>query len=329
MELQPEDITIAVTVYSRREFILDAIQSALDQTRPVKVMVVEDCGPDPTLREFIMNRFGNRIIYIRNPQRRGLFDNWNACLEYCTTPWISILHDDDLLRPGFVEAMLALNRQAPDCPIYFGRSATLEGTREDLTEPISWQDGWRRLDLGEFADLNPVLFPGQLFSVAASRAVGNFRPISLFTGDWDFWFRMALHGGLAQTAAEVSVVRSHYGADRGTSRVERMGWKWAVDNVQRKRNLAKLAAAKGIHIPFDRRKLLKPCPIPTRYLLRYAHGFSGRMLRYNYWLFVHSTPPHFSYVVFQALVRCVGPRGLRLLSALHHRWRQTRRGRAQ
>ncbi|MFO1488366.1 MAG: glycosyltransferase [Verrucomicrobiota bacterium] len=321
-ELRAEDITIAITLYSRREYVCAAVQSALNQTVPVKVMVVEDCGPDPTLKDFVMERFGSRITYIRNPKRRGLFDNWNACIEYCTTPWLSILHDDDLLRPRFVEAMLALNRRAPSCPIYFGRSAILQGTQEQLTEPVEWKDGWRLLDLAEFADLNTVLYPGQLFSIADSRAIGNFRPVSLFTGDWDFWFRMALRGGLAQTAEEVSVVRSHYGADRGTSRVERMGWKWAVDNVQRKRNLALLAREKGIRIAFDRRKLLKPCPIPSRNLLQYAHGFSRRMLRYNHWLFVHSTPPHFRYAVLQTLVRLAGPQGLRLLS----QWSQGRRG---
>ena len=107
--------------------------------------------------------------------------------------------------------MLALHRQAPECPIYFGDAAILERQRVWSTKPLSWKNGWRQLDLAEFADQNPVMFPGQLFSIAEARAVGNFRPISLFTGDWDFWFRMALRGGLAQSATEVSVVRSHYG----------------------------------------------------------------------------------------------------------------------
>src|SRR5690242_712154 len=50
MELKPEQITIAVTVYNRRDYLPDAIQSALNQTVPVRVIVVEDCGPDPGLR---------------------------------------------------------------------------------------------------------------------------------------------------------------------------------------------------------------------------------------------------------------------------------------
>src|SRR5262249_36007045 len=162
-------------------------------------------GPNPKLKEMVLERFGNRITYFRNSKNRGLFDNWNACIGYCTTPWISILHDDDLLRPDFVAAMLALHEQAPECSIYFGRSAILENGRESPAETVSWPNGWRQLDLAEFAEVNSLLFPGQLFSIAEAKAVGGFRPVSLWAGDWDFWFRMAVRSGLAQTAAEVSV----------------------------------------------------------------------------------------------------------------------------
>jgi glycosyltransferase involved in cell wall biosynthesis len=314
MELRPEQITIAVTVYSRRDFILDAIRSALDQTIPVKVIVVEDCGPDPTLQAFVLKEFGNRVEYFHNPKNRGLFDNWNACMEYCRTPWISILHDDDLLHPHFVETMIALAKTAPERGIYFGRSSTLmeNGTRLP-PPPVSWPENRRDLDILEFADECFVLFPGQLFDVARAQAVGGVRKKSYFTGDWDLWFRLALNFGGAQTATEVSVVRSHEGMDRGTSIVLRKGWKWALDNVQRKRNLALLKKEKGIQVPFDRAKLLEHSPIPSRWLFRRASGFSRRMQAYNWWLFTHSRPPHLVYAVLQGLARLLGPNIFRVI----------------
>ena len=314
MELRPEHITIAVTVFSRREFVCDAIRSALNQTLPVQVIVVEDCGPDATLREFIIAEFGDRIRYFRNSKNRGLFDNWNACLDYCQTPWLSILHDDDLLRPNFVETMIALAGKAPQRALYFGRAANLaENGNTYPAPPVAWTKSWRDLDVIEFADECSVLFPGQTFRVADARAVGGFRTGSYFTGDWDMWFRLALRFGAAQSATEVAINRSHYGADRGTSRVERMGWKWALDNAQRKRNLALLQKEKGITIPFDRTKLLKASPIPSRLLLRHGPGFSQRILAYNSWLFTQSAPPHWRYAVLQWLVWLCGPRVFRVI----------------
>ncbi len=312
MDLRPEEITIAVTVYSRPQFVLDAVRSALHQTVPVKVVVVEDCGPDPRLRDLIVGEFGARIDYFRNPENRGLFDNWNACMEYCATPWISILHDDDLLHPWFVETMLGLTREASGRMLYFGRSAILDESGRRIAPPaVSWEKNRRDIDLVDFADSCFVVFPGQLFRIADARSVGGVRPIGYYTGDWDLWFRLALRGGIAQTATEVSVSRSHYGIDRGSSRVDRMGWKWALDNVQRKRNLALLRKEKGIQIPFERTKFLNQSPIPARLLMRHAHGFSRRLLAYNAWLFVQSTPPHLSYAALQWAVRLLGPRALR------------------
>jgi glycosyltransferase involved in cell wall biosynthesis len=317
MELKPEHITIAVTVYNRRDFVQEAIRSALVQTVPVKVVVVEDCGSDSSIRNLIVGKFGNRIEYFRNPRNRGLFDNWNACMEYCRTPWMSVLHDDDLLHPNFVETMLALAKTAPGRALYFGRSGQLDEDGRGCSAPaVSWGKSWRDIDPIEFAEHCFVMFPGQLFRVAAVRDIGGFRPVSYFTGDWDLWFRLALRFGAAQTATEISTVRSHYGQDRGTSRVERMGWKWALDNVQRKRNLALLEREKGMVIPFERTKLLEQSPIPSRVLLRYARGYSRRILAYNAWLFLHSKPPHWRYAGLQWLVRLFGPEILRASSIL-------------
>ena len=310
MELKSEHITIAVTVFSRRNFVLDAIRSALNQTVPVKVIVVEDCGSDATLRDFITGEFGNRIEYFRNPKNRGLFDNWNACMDYCRTPWMSILHDDDRLRPNFVETMLGLAKTAPSRVLYRGQSAiSHEDGKIVPPPPVVWKNNWQDMELLEMGDQDfVVMFPGNLFCIEDARAVGGVRKNSYYTGDWDLWFRLALRGGAVQTATEVSVFRSHYGLERGSTRVDRKGWRWALENAQRKRNLTLLRRQKGIQISFERTKHLQKSPIPSRVLLRYARGYSRRMLAYNAWLFLHSTPPHARYAVLQWTVRLFVPK---------------------
>jgi len=315
MELRAEDITIAVTVYSRRDYVCEAIRSALAQTVPVQVMVVEDCGPDPELRGFILREFGDRIIYHRNARNRGLFDNWHACMEFSRTSWLSILHDDDLLSPNFIENLLTVARAAPGRALYFGRQAVLTEGQMHPPAPVPWPGPWADIDLRKFADECYIYFPGQLFQIAAAQALGGFRTASYFTGDWDMWFRLTVKYGGVQSGAELAVVRAHEGADRGTSIVFRKGWKWALDNLQRKRNLGLLRRERGIELPFDRLKLLEESPIPARVLLQQGRNFTRRMLRYNWWLFIHSRPPHWRYALLQAFFRLTGPAGLRFLAA--------------
>ncbi len=316
MALRPEDITIAITVFSRRQFVHAAIRSALEQTVPVRVIIVENCSPDKQFRDFVLAEFGGQVGYFQNTHNRGMFDNWNACMEYARTPWLSILHDDDLLRPNFVETMLAFTRDVPGRALYYGRGANLTEVDQKIypPEPVAWPGGWRDLDVLELAEYCFLMFPGQLFQIAAARELGGFRKASYFTGDWDMWFRLAVAHGAAQIATEVAVNRSHYGLDRGTSRVERMGWKWALDNAQRKRNLRLLRQARGLDIPFDRVKLLATQPVSSRVLLRFAPAFSRRILAYNTWLFTHSRPPNRAYAALQWLARLFGPGVFRLLA---------------
>ena len=316
MELTPGQITIAITAFNRRQFVHAAIRSALDQTVPVRVVVVENCSPDPQFRDFVLAEFGDRIEYFRNSRNRGMFDNWNACLEYCRTPWLSILHDDDLLRPNFVETILQLARTAPGRALYFGRWSTLQEAGQTLfpPPPVAWPDQWRDLAVQELAEECIVSFPGQLIRVAAAREVGGFRPHSYFTGDWDMWFRLTLRFGAAQTAVEVAVNRSYHSLDRGSSRVELKGWQWALDNAQRKRNLRMLEHERGLRIAFDRTKFLQVRPIPSRNLTRFAPSFSRRILSYNAWLFTRSRAPNRGYRLLQSLVRLFGPGIFRLLS---------------
>ena len=315
MQIRAQDITIAITVYSRRDYVCGAIRSALEQTIPVKVIVVEDCGPDPTLRDFVLGEFGDRITYYRNPKNRGLFDNWHACMEYSQTPWLSILHDDDLLQPCFVETILEMAREAPGRALYFGRHSRLEEDGNVYPPPaVTWPARWQDIDLDRLMDECYLLFPGQLFCIADARSIGGFRTTSHFTGDWDMWFRLALEFGGAQSARVLSVVRTHDGIDRGTSVVIRKGWKWALDNVQRKRNLSRWRRKRNAPKKFERAKLLGESPIATRLLLPYAKNCTRRLLAYNWWLFTHSRPPHLRYAGLQMVAKICGPKLLRFLS---------------
>jgi glycosyltransferase involved in cell wall biosynthesis len=134
MSLHPQEITIAVTVYNRRDYLEKSIGSALAQSIPVRVMVVEDCGPDPGLREYVHSLFGSRVGYFRSERRRGIFGNWNACIEQCQTRWLSILHDDDWLKPDFVKAMVELNHHAGDRGLYFGRTVVVDSDERPRPE---------------------------------------------------------------------------------------------------------------------------------------------------------------------------------------------------
>jgi glycosyltransferase involved in cell wall biosynthesis len=315
-----DQITVAVTVYSRRQYVCQAIASALAQTQPVHVLVVEDCGPDPGLRDFVLSQFGQRIEYIRNPERRGLFGNWNACLEYCRTPWLSILHDDDYLAPNFAESLMTLSRSAPNLGLYFGHTTIVdeEGQVHPTLAVDEIAEPWRPVDLSETVWVTPFPFPGHLFRVDQAQAVGGFRATSYYCGDWEMWCNLIDRWGAARTRDRVAYQRQHRGEDRGTNVVVRSGRQFPLSYVQHKRVLHLLRKA-GRPQPFDRRKYQARFQVPTRFLLRFGGALSPRLLNYHWRLFMLTPPPHLGYAIYQLAARLMGPAFVRATSNIFRR----------
>ncbi|MEI7729963.1 MAG: glycosyltransferase family 2 protein [Verrucomicrobiota bacterium] len=317
MSIAPSDITIAVTVYNRRDYILKAVESALSQTVPVRVMVVEDCGPDASLRDLVLAKFGDRITYYRSPVRHGLFGNWNTCLEQCPTPWLSILHDDDYLATDFIENAIRLASAFPDRGFYCGRGRYTDQTGQEHgfgCPPLSKE--MEELDMNQFADLNLTLFPGTLFRPKDAKSLGGFRTTSLFCGDWEMWFNLAYHYGGARTNACMAFARSHFHAERGTTKIELRGLKFCVDFVQAKRNYH-LLHLRDSKARFDRARHLSLNIFPANALLRHGAGFSPRMLKYNCGVFLQAPPETFSRSLLKGCIRLLGWRGVKLCSQVY------------
>jgi len=317
-----DDITIAVTVFDRRDYIEQAVASALAQTLPVRVMVVEDCGPDAGLQPLVVSKFGPRITYHRNPRRRGLFDNWNACMDLCATRWMCLLHDDDFLAPDFVEAMVELAAKMPDKGLYYGRCNVVNAAGK-----LAWTTAampgaeWQAADPAVAALRNPVCFPADLFRVDYVKALGGFRPTSLFTGDWDMWAKLTLHYGAAGTNRVIGNSRWYNAEGRGTTRVIHNGKCLGLTLMQAKRNVA-LARRQGKAVCFDRAAILESAPVSSRFLLENAWEFSSRLLAYNYGLLLRSRPPHSGYRLFQVMARGLGPRFMKTTSRLYQALRR-------
>ena len=324
-DLSAEDITIAVTVFNRRKYVKQAIASALGQTRPVRVIVVEDCGPDQGLETFVREEFGSRIEYIRNPRRRGLFGNWNACLDYSQRPWLSILHDDDYLSSDFVEALLELSRQAPGCGLYFGQTQYINeaGQHEDFHVYAPLTTPWRKAELADTLVTTPFPFPGNLFRVDYARALGGFRESSQFCGDWEMWSNLIARYGAAQTRVKVAFNRCHSSAERGCTRIHLSGRLRPLVFVQQKRVLRMLRES-GVKAEFNRTEFLKRAPMSVEYLLEQGARLPAWILRYNVGLLLRSTPPSTRYALFKAATSMLGvpfvktaSRTFRLLSGSH------------
>lgn len=98
-------VSIIIPCYKQAQFLPDAIESALAQTRKdVEVIVVNDGSPDNTSE--VARRYPVKLIEQEN---KGLSAARNAGIKASAGGWIIALDADDKLHPQYVEKTIGVN----------------------------------------------------------------------------------------------------------------------------------------------------------------------------------------------------------------------------
>ena len=113
-------VSIVIATYkSKHEHLIDALESALGQSFNDIEVLVNDDSPSDELKELVLSRRDQRIIYHHNSPALGPAKNhWNA-FSRAKGEYIAILNHDDLLSSEFVEKLLSKLDDNPDCALAF------------------------------------------------------------------------------------------------------------------------------------------------------------------------------------------------------------------
>ena len=95
--------SIVITTYNRVDLLKRAIASALNQTAPCEVVVIDDHSSDGT--EAYVRSLGDRVIYHRNASNQGHSKSINLGVELAQGDWIKPFDDDDYIAPNCIEIM--------------------------------------------------------------------------------------------------------------------------------------------------------------------------------------------------------------------------------
>lgn len=127
--------SIVIPTYNGALFIEQAIQSALNQTRKAdQIIISDDNSTDATLE--ICKKYQDRIIIHRNSEGpSGFVNGWNKAISLATCDYISILHQDDLLQPCFLEAVEQALRLNSDVRHLFVPCNYIDGKGLQIWEP--------------------------------------------------------------------------------------------------------------------------------------------------------------------------------------------------
>ena len=94
-------VSIVIPAYNQVHWLQEAIQSALDQTIPCEIIVVNDGSPDNTSE--VAKMYPVNLVEKENG---GLSSARNAGIKQATGEWILTLDSDDKIAPDFIEKCL-------------------------------------------------------------------------------------------------------------------------------------------------------------------------------------------------------------------------------
>jgi glycosyltransferase involved in cell wall biosynthesis len=278
------EVTIVMPVRNQTAYFRQALDSALAQTVPVKI-IVHDSSPTDAGFEKIIGTDLDRVKYCRFYDGVGMAGDWNRAMSLAQTDWISFLHRDDLLLPNAIEALLEAKKKMPGKSIYFGLDDGIDQNGVVRVSKSKLEDHKLvEISAETFALTNQFSAPGVLLNRKTVIALGGFASGLQMTLDWDLWVRLTLHSGAIRTNVVISQYRDHFDPKRGTTVQELSGAKLVKMDIQLKRNLARLKAKFPEYTP--------PAN-PGDYLSDMARGdlcvkgkYLSKRARYIYFLFV-------------------------------------------
>jgi glycosyltransferase involved in cell wall biosynthesis len=184
-------LTIALPVYKRTDFVRSALESAVKQTVPCRILLIDNNSPHDDFK-IILEGYNNPLMtYHRNPETVPQDENFNNCFRYAQTPWVTILHDDDMLHCQFVEmAQKILLQYGTGVGGFSVRSHVGENEWSGIYEmKSSLTDNIKLINESYyfFAQLSP--FPGIVVKKDIALKIGGFTNKLFPIADFDFWVR--------------------------------------------------------------------------------------------------------------------------------------------
>jgi len=241
-------VSVLIPTYNQREYIVKAIESALQQDyEPLEVIVGDDCSSDGT-KALVMSTFSDtRLKYFRNEVNIGRVANYRATLSRATGDWaINLDGDDYFTNPSYIRKAVDRARTREDIALVFGRRYTDSEGRVDPDARAG-----RNEKLRDVMDGNEVFLALADYSIVINHMTCLYRRklagslsfyrLDIISADWESIYRMVI-------GRKVGFIDEYCGAWRrhGANASRSFNERGILNNYQLCTSLRDAAAGSGL-----------------------------------------------------------------------------------
>ncbi|WP_162127634.1 glycosyltransferase family 2 protein [Flavobacterium phycosphaerae] len=184
--------TVVIPLFNKETFIVNAINSILNQTfQDFEIIVVEDGSTDKSLAK-VTSIQSDAIQIIQHDKNKGLSAARNTGIQKAKADYITFLDADDVWKPHYLAKIHSLIVQFPEAQLF---ATNYEELHQNNIVLVSKNDKIPKTDslIPDFFDCNlarPIYFPGSLcVAKTVFKAIGSFDESITFAEDVDFNIR--------------------------------------------------------------------------------------------------------------------------------------------
>ena len=176
-------LTLAIPTYNRYSSVQALVRAIQAQAKEQDEIILSDDGSTDGTFEEASRIPGIRVV--RHKENQGMVRNWNYCLEQARCDWICIIHDDDTLAPGGVEALRRACEFADQPALILPTERQAEC--DDSFRYRFWAPGaWSVLHC-------PGIPSGAVIHREIIQQLGVFNPKFCYSADLEYFPRIAAH----------------------------------------------------------------------------------------------------------------------------------------
>ncbi|WP_191966058.1 glycosyltransferase family 2 protein [Oryzomonas japonica] len=182
-----ELVSVIIPTYNGMRYLLESVQSVLNQTYPNFEVIVVDDGSSQDIRS-VLAPVSDRVIYLRQ-DNAGVGAARNLGLGAAKGLYVVFLDDDDLWLPGNLESLVRIIEKEPNCALVYSYPSLIDENGKGIANerPTSMPSGDVYL---EFLRRNRINTPSvALLRKSCLDEVGFFNP-NIFCEDYELWLRV-------------------------------------------------------------------------------------------------------------------------------------------
>jgi glycosyltransferase involved in cell wall biosynthesis len=212
--------SVMIPTYNRETYLKKTITSVLENVflpEDVQIEIIDNCSTEGDIEKIVSEISDPRVTFYRQSHHVSMSENWTTCIQRAKGRWVHILHDDDMVLPGFYKKYSEFIRNYPDAVMLFCRSLTIDENDRWTTivndKRIPSSDGTLENAMGNLLSGNFICTPSVVVSRQMYETVGGFSSRIEYSPDWEMWIRIASIGRIGYIDRPLSLYRIHPGAE--------------------------------------------------------------------------------------------------------------------